>query len=172
MRSKKRPVCRTKPGSTQGTIHLLLIIDAVLDVDKVLGLARDPKSDTLLFRVKLRMKKSGRAEVVEIYTLQKLLECRSEMLTRRVLQSNIISIFDSLGLLAPILLQSKLLLRESRCGLKPLRWEKILPQDRGDCWITFLSALLSLGKVRSLWPEEEVICLPILIVFSDIALLA
>ena len=147
-----------------------------LDVDKVLGLAWDPKSDTLLFRVKLKLKmKSGGLEIIEISTVEKLLEYRESILTRRILQSNILSIFDPAGLLTPILLQSKLLLRESWCGLKPLGWDDILPQEQGDSWITFLSALLSLGELRfprSLWPDQEVIGSPVLIVFSDGALLS
>ena len=147
-----------------------------LDVDKVLGLIWDPKTDTLLFRVKLKVKlRSGGYEIIEITTVAKLLQYREAILTRRILQSNILSIFDPAGLLTPILLQSKLLMRESWCALKPLGWDDILPQDQGDRWITFLSALLSLGELRfprSLWPDEEVVGLPVLIVFSDGALLA
>ena len=146
------------------------------EVEKVLGLAWVPKTDYLLFCVKLKVKlRSGDTVVVDINTVEQLLEYRESMLTRRVLQSNILSIFDPVGLLAPILLQSKLLMRESWCSPKPLGWDDVLPQEQGDRWIEFLSALLNIGELRfprSLWPQEEVEGLPVLIVFSDGALLA
>ena len=151
-------------------------IGSDLDVDKVLGYAWDPKTDTFLFRVKLKVKLlPGMTEINEISSVKELLEYRQAILTRRILQSNILSIFDPAGLLAPIILQSKLLMRESWCCAKPLGWDDQLPEDQGERWIAFMSALLSLGELRfprSLWPEEEVVGLPILIVFSDGALLA
>ena len=74
-----------------------------LDVDKVLGLIWDPKTDTLLFRVKLKVKlRSGGYEIIEITTVAKLLQYREAILTRRILQSNILSIFDPAGSLTPI----------------------------------------------------------------------
>ena len=146
------------------------------EAEKVLGLIWDPKSDTLRFRVQLKVKlRTGDTDVVDINTVEQLLEYRESILTRRSLQSNILRIFDPLGLLAPILLQSKLLMRESWCSPKPLGWDDVLPEDQGDSWTTFLTSLLNLGELRfprSLWPQEEVVGLPTLVIFSDGALLA
>ena len=54
-------------------------------------------------------------------------------------------------------------------------WDDILPQDQGDKWIAFLFSPLDLGELRfprSLWPQEEVVGLPVLVIFSDGSLLA
>ena len=96
-------------------------------------------------------------------------------MNRRILLSNIQSIFDPLGLLTPILLQAKLLMRETWSGLDVVGWDDLLPNSQADGWMTFLTALLNLGELRfprSLWPEEEVVSLPILIVFTDGSTLA
>ena len=150
-------------------------IGCELGVDKVLGLAWDPKSDDFLYHVKLKVKLQKSIEVIEITSVEELLKYRESILTRRMLQSNIMSIFDPLGNLLPVTMQSRLLMRESYTCPKPLGWDDQLPEDQGDRWIEFLSALLSLGELRfprSLWPDQEVVGLPILIVFSDGALLA
>ncbi len=88
--------------------------------------------------------------------------------------SNVSKIFDPAGLLAPLLLEAKLLLRESWC-VPGLGWDDPLPVDQSNRWIAFMKTLLSLKNVkfpRSLWPEGQVVGLPILIIFSDGAALA
>ena len=86
-----------------------------------------------------------------------------------------------MGLLVPVLLQAKLLLRESWID-KDIGWDDPLNPELQERWISFLSSLLMLGDVefhqsqvefhRSLWPEEEVVGDPILVVFSDGSVLA
>ena len=148
------------------------------DIEKVLGLSWDPKSDYFLFKAKLHVKirlQQGGYEDIEISTVEELLQFRDDILNRRVLLSNVHSIFDPPGLLAPLLLQAKLLMRESWTGPNPVGWDDLLPESQCERWIEFLSALLDVGELwfpRSLWPEEEVIGLPVLIVFSDGSLLA
>ena len=96
------------------------------------------------------------------------------MLTRRLLLSDVSRIFDPVGFLCPVLLESKILMRESWCG-KVLGWDDPVPVDQVKQWLDFLSLLLSLGGIkfsRSLWPDEEVVGLPMLIVFSDGSVLA
>ena len=145
-------------------------------IEKVLGLAWDPKSDSFLFRAKLQVKlHQGGMEEVEISSVEELERYCDSLLNRRMLLSNVQKIFDPVGLLAPILLQSKLLMRNSWCGPSPPGWDDLLPEMQAEAWMTFLTMLLSLGELRfprSLWPEGEVIGLPILIVFSDGAALA
>ena len=65
-------------------------------------------------------------------------------------------------------------MRESWLG-KPVGWDDLLPQDQGERWMAFLSSLFHLEELRfprSLWPAEEVVGLPVLVVFSDGSLLA
>ena len=53
---------------------------------------------------------------------------------------------------------------------KDLGWKDMLPADQVKKWTDYLSSLLDLKNVkfrRSLWPDEEVVGLPSLVVFSD-----
>ena len=149
-----------------------------VDIEKVLGLLWDPKSDSFLFKAKLQVKRKlqrGGYEVVEISTVKELLQSRDAILNRRVLLSNLHSIFDPPGLLAPLLLQPKLLMRESWTCAESVGWDDLLPENQCERWMEFLSEFLSLDELsfpRSLWPEDEVVGLPMLIVFSDGSLLA
>ena len=147
------------------------------DIEKVLGLLWDPKSDRFVFRTKLRVKikVKGSQEFIEINSVEELLEHKDLILRRRPLLSNVHSIFDPPGLLAPLLLTPKLLMRESWVGPNPPGWDDILPEDQCERWMAFLTEFLCLGELsfpRSLWPEEEVIGQPILIVFSDGSMVA
>ena len=146
------------------------------DMEKVLGLAWDPKSDRLVFRTRLRVKGKGKDSTFsEITSVEELLKHADLILNRRQLLSNVHSIFDPVGLLAPLLLTPKLLMRESWVGPNPPGWDDMLAEDQCQKWIDFLSEFLSLTEIsfpRSLWPEEEVEGLPLLIVFSDGSMLA
>ena len=74
----------------------------------------------------------------------------------------------------PFLLLSKLLLRATWME-KDLKWDDPLPPELHAQWLSFFESLLVLGDVtfhRSLWPEEEVVGLPVLVVFTDGAVLA
>ena len=54
-------------------------------------------------------------------------------------------------------------------------WDDPLPEDLCSQWVSFLESLLSLKDAAfppSLWPVEEVVGLPLLIIFSDGAALA
>ena len=58
---------------------------------------------------------------------------------------------------------------------KDLKWDDPLPPELHAQWLSFFESLLVLGDVtfhRSLWPEEEVVGLPVLVVFTDGAVLA
>ena len=143
--------------------------------DKVLGQLWDPESDTFLFQASLRVKLRGKSEEIVIPTVEELHKFQDDVMNRRVLLSNIQSIFDPLGLLAPILLQAKLLMRETWSGPDVVGWDDRLPESQVEGWTTFLSALLNLGELRfprSVWPGEEIVGLPMLIVFTDGSTLA
>ena len=141
--------------------------------EKVLGMLWTPNTDTFDFRVELKLRTAD-GEVL-VTSLEHLLEVWEYLiLTGRVLLSNVSRIFDPIGLLCAILLEAKLLMREFWCT-KNAGWDVVVEQDQADRWFAFLSSLLMLKDVkfeRSLWPEEEVVGLPILIIFSDGAALA
>ena len=81
---------------------------------------------------------------------------------------------NPIGLLCAIKLEAKLLMREFWCT-KNAGWDVVVERDQADRWFAFLSSLLMLKDVkfeRSLWPDEEVVGQPILVIFSDGAALA
>ena len=136
--------------------------------EKVLGLTWVPSSDVFRFHVVLRFVEGSREIVVstEIDFREAL---GSVKFTRRVLLANIARIFDPVGFLTPIILQSKLLMRETWGG-KIAGWDDSLPEDQQKRWVEFLISLLQLQDIefsRSLWPEEEVVGQPSLVIFSD-----
>ena len=136
--------------------------------EKVLGYCWNPKSDIFKFCVALCFK-SKKCPDIHVSTLEELLKIPIELITRRSMLSNVHRIFDSLGLVLPTLLQSKILLRIT-WSEKDIGWDDPLSEDLRKEWISFLTDLLLLSNAefpRSLWPEEEVVGLPILIVFSD-----
>ena len=142
--------------------------------ERVLGLRWNPESDTFSFNVVLRLKKSANSMEEAVTTLEDLKTIPTSPLTRRTLLSNVSRIFDPIGLLCPVLLESKLLMRESWCG-SSVGWEDPIPPDQAKRWLVFLSSLLSLAEVkfpRGLWPDGEAVGLPILIIVSDVAALA
>lgn len=125
------------------------------------------------FQVVLKFR-SGSAEVV-VSTVQDFDRVvLSLTLTRRLLLANVARIFDPVGFLCPVILASKLLMRASWCG-KVVGWDDPVPEDLASQWVRFLRSLLELSKLkfpRSLWPEEETVGKPSLVIFSDGSALA
>ena len=138
--------------------------------DKVLGLLWDPKSDSFHFRVELRLdSKEDPVKCVEDVD-----KFPADGITRRTMLSNVAKLFDPCGWWCPVLLEAKLLMRESWCG-DVVGWDDPLPEDQALRWRIFLKSLLNLKKTRferSLWPEEKVKGLPMLVVFTDGSMLA
>ena len=140
-------------------------------VEKVLGSYW--KTDTFRFRVTFVFKVK-RGEDIHITSSEQLGNLPVGLITRRSMLSNVHRIFDPMGLLIPLLLQAKLLLR-STWAETDLGWDDPLPEILCSQWLLFLESLLFLEDAafpRSLWPDEEVTGLPTLIIFTDGAALA
>ena len=97
-------------------------------------------------------------------------------ITRRQYYSQVQSLFDPIGLLAPVLLKAKILLRHTWEGdCSELKWDDPLPGSLVKQMVEFFIELHDLEQQefpRSLWPNEEVVGNPDLVVFSDGSLLA
>ena len=134
---------------------------------KVLGVKYIPEIDSFVFNGDVK---------IEITLELKILTSDGQegLMTRRIVMSFVAKIFDPAGLLAPLLLEAKLLIRESWC-VPNLGWDDPLPTEQAVRWSTFFSSLSSLKDIqfpRSLWPQEEVVGLPMLVVFADGSALA
>ena len=93
------------------------------------------------------------------------------VVTHRQYYSQVQSLLDPLGLLSPLLLQAKILLRKTwENGNEKLGWDEALPSDLVQEMIRFFVELFELEHVefpRSLIPAEETLGNPDLVVFSD-----
>ena len=144
-----------------------------LEVERTLGVLWDAELDTFRFTVRINLsplkKKARQGPDLSKLDLQ---TNPPVVVTRRQYYSQIQSLFDPIGFLAPILLKAKLILRktwEDTC--QNLRWDDPLPRDLVSEIVNFFLELFDLEGIkfdRSLWPrEKEVIGRPELIIFSD-----
>ena len=126
--------------------------------EKVLGLSWDPQTDMLRFQTKLKFKLDSKCGLVDVCICSKE-ELDSNLhgifLTRKVVLSNVMKVFEPIGLLSPHILQAKLLLRET-WDVEALGWDDPLPEKRRMDWLRFLGSLLELNEIivpRGLWQE-------------------
>ena len=97
------------------------------NIDKVLGLRWCSATDHFTFQVVLRFKVNS--VEVEVTCVSEFLDLRHNIiLTRRIVMSNVARIFDPIGLLVPIILQAKLLMREM-WSVKKIRWNDPMPDE-------------------------------------------
>ena len=143
------------------------------EVERMLGVLWDSGLDVFKFTVRINLsplKKKSR--LGPDLSRKDLLENPPEVITRRQFYSQIQSLFDPLGLLAPLILKAKILLRktwEEEC--QKLHWDDALPAGLVSEMVDFFAGLFDLEAItfnRSLWPSQEnVLGSPELVIFSD-----
>ena len=143
----------------------------------MLGLSWVPGKDDFKFSVSLGLAEGGKRRNTgpKYSTLKEFEENLPRILIRRMLLSEVSKIFDPMGFMVAVLLESKLLIRETWCSDTTLGWDDPLPNHQVGRWLVFLKSLFDLRGLsfpRSLWPEGETEGLPVLIIFSDGAKLA
>ena len=119
--SNSKEVLRAFPESDL-TCDLTQCVGGVLGSERALGVEWNPSSDKLFFKVPLD----------------------SVGLSRREMLRFIASIFDPLGLIAPIILNGKRILQRSCNGLD---WDEPLPADVSNLWESWISDLRDLDMV-------------------------
>ena len=140
--------------------------------EKVLGVIWDPTTDNFHYKVKLSFspkKKNTRthkdatpANVQPTYSVP-------EVLTKRMILSQVNSIYDPLGLAGPYTVRAKILMRKLRTYETKLDWDDPISEEYGREWMTFFNDLPEMEKItvkRCLKPHNA-IGDPILIIFSD-----
>ena len=153
--------------------------DAKSDVEteRMLGVTWDPAKDSFKFKVVVNLSTlKNKTRTGPNLTKEDLLSTPPQSISRRQYYSLIQSLFDPIELLSPVLLRAKILLRrtwEGSCA--DIKWDDPLPDDLVKEMIAFLVELFDLEDLdfsRSLWPCEEVIGKPDLVMFSDGSVLA
>ena len=106
-------------------------VDGV-EEERMLGILWDPVKDVFRFTVRINLSPLKNKSRTGPDLSKELLKCSPPVtITRRQYYSQIQSLFDPIGLLAPILLRAKVLLRrtwEDSCA--KLTWDDHLPQDQ------------------------------------------
>ena len=150
-------VC-THPNMLKGTDSSL----------RVLGLGWNPVEDTVVFEVTLNFsKKKKGTHIGPCLKKADLPQGLPLVLTRRIVLSQVMMIFDPLGFVCPYTLLGKIHLRET-WSLK-LGWDDPLPIHLRSKWVHFFCSLFQLEQLRlgrCLRPPDSV-GRPWLIIFSD-----
>ncbi|XP_045139268.1 uncharacterized protein LOC123520764 [Portunus trituberculatus] len=149
------------------------------DEEKILGLKWNPKLDEFFFKIKVNFspKKRGMRCDPDM-DREECMRNFPERLTRQMVLSQISSIYDPLGLLLPVTLKAKLMMRAMICddktpdtkkGLKSIGWDDSLPQEYIKQWKSFFCNLFDVEHLRfqRCMKPEKAVGKPILVVFSD-----
>ena len=127
------------------------ISEKVDDTDqKVLGVAWNKDTDTLHFKVKINFSAKRRngfcgPDVQKDNIYQSL----PVSLTKRMVLSQINKIYDPLGLVTPVTVSAKILMRKLWIGeLKSLGWDGPLPTDVRREWLDLFAELFNLETVE------------------------
>ena len=135
---------------------------------RVLGLGWNPVEDTVVFEVTLNFSKKKKGiHTGPNLTKADLPQDLPLVLTRRIVLSQVMMIFDPLGFVCPYTLLGKIYLRET-WSLK-LGWDDQLPTSLRSKWVHFFCSLFQLEQIsldRCLRPPNSV-GQPWLIIFSD-----
>ena len=138
-------------------------------IQRVLGLMYTAMKDSISFPPKLNFSpKKRRVPTGPDLTIDDIPHgIPTDTLTRRVCLSQVMGIYDPLGILSPLTLLAKQLLRESWQASK--LWDDLLPSPLQVTWTDFFCSLFEVGDFhyrRSLTPSNAV-GPPVLIICSD-----
>lgn len=138
--------------------------------EKVLGIAWSPSEDCFHFEVKLNFspkKKKLRTEP-DLNKEQIPREIPTN-LTKRMILSQVNSIYDPLGLAGPFTVRAKIIMRKLLGSEAKLDWDDPVPEEYRKRWIEFFSDLFQMEEIefkRCLKPAQA-IGDPVLVTFSD-----
>ena len=139
----------TQTTKDQKAVQTLLNKHTEYETEKVLGMEWDTETDSIKFKLKR-------------------LNLAKQETTKRECLSTIYSIYDPLGLLAPITIAAKIILRKVWASQPQIDWDDPLPKEIQKDWDSFREILSYIPEVvfeRSIKPLNGT--LPILIILSD-----
>ena len=135
---------------------------------RVLGVVWVPKLDELRFEVKINFsKKKRKIKIGPDVEKAELAKEIPAILTRRIVMLQVMSIFDPIGLLSPVTMKARFLLRET--WSRKLGWDDDLGAKLKQDWFDFFRNLYDVSDLafkRCLRPDEAVGD-PMLVIFSD-----
>lgn len=135
---------------------------------RVLGVAWKPLKDTLIYKVSLNFSRKRKGiHIGPDLHAEDIPKMVPSSLTRRMVLSQVMRIYDPLGFLCPFTLKAKIYLRET-WALK-LGWDEALPGYMYQRWTQFFSQMYEIEQLsypRCLHPQKTVGD-PWLVILSD-----
>lgn len=139
-------------------------------MEKVLGMSWNVEKDEFFYTVRINFSSKYKGVHTEPNLLWSELHYKSpNALTRRMVLSQVASIFDPLGLVQPFILSAKLLMREMIMDSKDKGWDEPIQQRYKVRWMNFFAELYKLEKlkIRRAMKSKDAVGNPTLIIFSD-----
>ncbi|XP_045104356.1 uncharacterized protein LOC123517398 [Portunus trituberculatus] len=147
------------------------------EVEKVLGMIWEPKEDQFSFKVRINFsKRCKNVRPGPDLTADEITHKLPSSLTKRMVLSQVASLYDPLGLLTPFTVQCKLLLRKlitlkrEQDGVEQtLGWDDPIPDDVYGEWVCLFKNMFALEKIkfqRCIKPDSA-IGKPTLVVYAD-----
>ncbi|XP_068250243.1 uncharacterized protein [Palaemon carinicauda] len=145
--------------------------------EKVLGIVWDPHRDRLVYEVKINFSPNHRKIHTEPNLApDDLMVNVPQYLTRRMLLSQIASQYDPLGLVCPVTLRAKLMMRQLISRTEGIEgkvshydWDSAVSTDIRNEWLSYFQMLFELQSLS--FPRcvkvEGTIGKPMLVIFSD-----
>ena len=135
--------------------------------EKILGIKWSPCEDQLYFEVKIKF--SSKRKTTALQTNNTATEIPPQQLTKRMILSQINSVYDPLGLAGPFTVRAKILMRHLWGSDQKLDWDDPIPEENRENWVTFFKDLQDMDQIRFMrcMKPSDAIGEPILIVFSD-----
>ena len=145
----------------------LLPTDMKTAHEKVLGVVWNPITDNFYFKVKLNLtpkSKKRRPKQNQGTTTN-----TSKILTKRIILSQVNSVYDPLGLASPLTVRAKILMRRLWIHNPKLEWDDPIPEEDHQKWANFFQDLNGMEKIKvnRCTKPKEATGNPILIIFSD-----
>ena len=153
-------------GKNEGQDTVQLLTGAKmsdLEAEKVLRMLWYPKEDKLLYTVGVHFSKfqrlTSRSQITAAFPFT---------LTKQQILSQVLSIYDPMGLISPFTVRAKIMLRKLWALNHNLGWDDPVPEYFRSEWLLFFqeSRLQDISFDRSIKPDKAV-GNPILVVFSD-----
>ena len=135
--------------------------------EKILGIKWSPCEDQLYFEVKIKF--SSKRKTTALQTNNTATEIPPQQLTKRMILSQINSVYDPLGLAGPFTVRAKILMRHLWGSDQKLDWDDPIPEENRENRVTFFKDLQDMDQIRFMrcMKPSDAIGEPILIVFSD-----
>ena len=136
-------------GERDSKDAMLVPNDKNAATEKVLGVAWNPVEDKFCFKVKLnfseRKKKLRTEPYIELHQLQEKIP---QVLTKRMILSQVNSIYDPLGLAGPFTVRAKIMMRQFWAREVKIDWDDPLPEEYRRDWVKFFPDLFGMNNIK------------------------